>query len=171
MKPFRNWAIALVGILVVALTIQAEAPKSPNVALNTVKWPDLEKAIAARKGKVVVMDVWADYCIPCKREFPHLVELHDKYVKDGLECVSLTVDDKDDAGKALAFLQKQKAAFGNYLIDETAEVWSRKLDVGGPPAVLVFDRSGKKVKTFTSEDPFTYADVEKLIQPLLKNAK
>jgi hypothetical protein len=37
--------------------------------------------------------------------------------------------------------------------------------------VLVFDRSGKKVKAFTSEDPFTYADVEQFIEPLLKAKK
>ena len=75
---------------------------------------------------------------------------------------------KDDAEKALAFLKKQKAVFSNYLIDETTEAWSKKLDVGGPPAVLVYDRSGKKIKTFTSEDPFDYAYVEKMIVPLLK---
>jgi GTP-dependent phosphoenolpyruvate carboxykinase len=97
-----------------------------------------------------------------------LVELHQKYAKDGLDCLSLTVDDKDDAARALTFLKKQNAVFGNYLIDETAEVWSTKLDISGPPAVLIFDRSGKKVKTYTSEDPFTYADVERFIEPLLK---
>jgi thiol-disulfide isomerase/thioredoxin len=156
-----------------ALGVTAAAPPSDGdlVALKTVKWPDLEKAIAAHKGKVVVIDVWADFCIPCKREFHHLVELHQKYAKDGLDCLSLTVDDKDDAAKALTFLKKQKAVFGNYLIDETAEVWSKKLDVSGPPAVLVFDRAGKKVKMFTSEEPFTYADVEKVIEPLLKDKK
>ena len=155
------------------MAVSAGAPPTNDgeVALKTVKWPDLEKAIAAHKGKVVVIDVWADYCIPCKREFHNLVELHQKYAKDGLDCLSLTVDDKDDAEKALTFLKKQHAVFGNYLIDETPEVWSKKLDISGPPAVLVFDRSGKKVKIFTSEDPFIYADVEKLITPLLKDKK
>jgi hypothetical protein len=94
--------------------------------------------------------------------------MHKKYAQDGLVCMSINVDDKDDAAKALAFLKKQNADFGNYLIDETPEVWSKRLDVPGPPSVLIYDRSGKKVKTFTTEDPFTYADVEKFIEPLLK---
>ena len=86
--------------------------------------------------------------------------------------MSVSVDDKDDIEKkTLPFLKKQKAVFSNYLIDESAEVWSKKLDISGPPAVLVFDRFGKKVKTFTSEDPFTYADVETFVVPLLKEKK
>jgi thiol-disulfide isomerase/thioredoxin len=142
-----------------------------GVKLNSVKWPELEKAIAAQKGKVVVIDVWADFCIPCKKEFPHLVELHQKYARDGLACMSLTVDDKDDAEKALTFLKKQKAVFSNYLIDESAELWTKNLDVPCPPAAIIFDRSGKKVKTFTTEEPFTYVDVEKVVAPLLKQGK
>ena len=35
--------------------------KEPEVTLQAVKWPELEKAIAAHKGKVVVLDVWAEY--------------------------------------------------------------------------------------------------------------
>jgi hypothetical protein len=97
--------------------------------------------------------------------------MHHKYAKDGLVCMSVSVDDKDDKAKALAFLTKQKATFANYLIDEEAEVWQKRLDVPAPPGVSVFDRSGKRVKTFTSEDPFTYEDVEKLVAPLLKAAK
>lgn len=157
--------------VIVALGAQAADPPAGNVTLKVIKWPELEKTIASHKGQVVVMDVWADFCIPCKREFPHLVELHHRYAKDGLVCISLTVDDKDDKDKSLAFLKKQKATFGNYLIDEEAELWQKKLDVSAPPGILVYDRSGKKVKTFTSEDPFTYADVEKLIVPLLKVKK
>jgi thiol-disulfide isomerase/thioredoxin len=164
----KHRTMLVLGLLIAGMPSRSTASE---VLLKAVKWPELEKAIAAQKGKVVVIDVWADFCIPCKREFPHLVELHQKYAKDGLACISLTVDDKDDADKALAFLRKQMSVFANYLIDEPAEVWSKKLDVPCPPAALIFDRGGKRVKTFTTEEPFTYADVEKVVAPLLKQAK
>jgi len=93
--------------------------------------------------------------------------MHHKYAKDGLVCMSVSVDDKDDRDKALAFLTKQKAEFANCLIDEEAEVWSKRLEVPAPPAVIVFGPNGARVKTFTSETPFTYADVEKVVEPLL----
>ena len=97
--------------------------------------------------------------------------MHNRYAKDGLVCMSVTVDEKDDRDKALKFLQAQKAEFANYWIDEEAEVWSKKLDVSAPPAVIVFGRDGNRAKTFTTEEPFSYEDVEKLVAPLLKEKK
>jgi hypothetical protein len=94
--------------------------------------------------------------------------MHRKHAGDELVCMSVCVSDADDKDAALAFLKKQKATFENYLLDEKTEVWTKRLDVSGPPSVLVFDRSGKKVKTFTSEEEFTYADVQKFVEPLLK---
>jgi hypothetical protein len=94
--------------------------------------------------------------------------MHHKYAKDGLVCVSVTVDDKDDRDKCLAFLKLQQATFPNYLLDEPAEVWQPKLDASAPPTVFVYGRDGKQVKKFTTEEPFTYADVEKVVAPLLK---
>jgi hypothetical protein len=93
--------------------------------------------------------------------------MHNQYAKDGLVCMSVSVDDKGDRDKALAFLKAQKADFPNYWIDEEAEVWQTKLEVPAPPGVIVFGRDGQRVKTFTSEDPYSYEDVEKLIKPLL----
>jgi hypothetical protein len=94
--------------------------------------------------------------------------MHEKYAKDGLVCLSVSVDDPDEQAKTLAFLTKQQATFANYLIAEPGEVWQPKLDVSAPPSVLVFGRDGKRVRKFTTEDPFTYEDVEKVVVPLLK---
>lgn len=145
----------------------APRPADADVKLQVVKWQDFEKAIASHKGKVVVIDLWADYCIPCKKEFPHFVELHQKYAKDGLVCISLTVDDVDDKDRSLKFLRSQKATMINLLIDEPAETWQKKLDATVPPNVFVIGKDGKRVKRFTSAEPFTYADVEKIVKPLL----
>ena len=94
--------------------------------------------------------------------------MHRKHEKDGLVCLSLSVDEPDNAKKALAFLNQQGATFANYLIDEPVEVWQKRLDAGYPPSVIVIDRAGKRVKRFTADEDFTYADVEKVVAPLLK---
>jgi hypothetical protein len=95
--------------------------------------------------------------------------MRDRYAKDRLVCLSVSVDDKDDKAKSLAFLKRQNATFTNYLLDEPAEVWQTRLDVAAPPAVLVFDRDGRQIKKFPTDDSFTYADVEKFVAPLLAN--
>lgn len=147
-----------------------ESSPAAAVELKSVKLKELIAAIKSQKGKVVVLDVWAEFCLPCKQEFPNLVRLHEKHAKDGVVCMSLTVDELKDREAALKFLRKQRATFANLIIDEEAHVWQDHFDLKGVPAVFVFDRTGKQHR-FDNDDPdrqFTYTDVEKLLAKLLK---
>src|SRR6476659_8462790 len=48
---------------------------SGEAKLTKVKAAEFEKIIASHKGKVIAVDVWADFCAPCKKAFPHIVKL------------------------------------------------------------------------------------------------
>jgi hypothetical protein len=96
--------------------------------------------------------------------------MHEHYARDGLVCMSVTVDELSRKEAALAFLKKQKATFANYLLNEEASVWAEKWSIAAPPAVFVFDRDGKRAAKFDtsdSEKSFTYDDVEKVVKQLL----
>jgi hypothetical protein len=96
--------------------------------------------------------------------------MHNKYGKDGLVCFSVSVDETDHKEAVLKFLKEQKATFANFLLGEDAETWQRQWKITGPPAAFVFDRDGKQVGKFDSDDPdkeYTYADIEKLVKKLL----
>lgn len=163
----------LVGVAFSLATTEKKTAAS-QVELKVVKYPQLLEAINANKGKVVVLDVWGVFCLPCKKEFPHLVQLHERYAKDGLVCMSVSVDDVEQKADALKFLKSQNATFPNFLLDEDAEVWQSKFDMKGPPAVFIFNRAGERVGNFTNDDPdkqFTYNDVEKLAKRLLEQNK
>jgi len=93
-----------------------------------------------------------------------------QYVADGLVCMSLSVDKKENQAKALKFLVAQNAAFPNYWLDEEWEAWQKKLPVS-PPALFVFDRQGRRAARFDNDDPdktFTHTDVENLVRKLLR---
>src|SRR5262249_24249442 len=53
--------------------------KTAEVRLDVVKYEPLVQAIQAQRGRVVVVDLWGDFCLPCKREFPRLVKLHQRH--------------------------------------------------------------------------------------------
>ncbi|MBO0701121.1 MAG: hypothetical protein J2P46_22180, partial [Zavarzinella sp.] len=77
--------------------------------------------------------------------------MHQELSKDGLVVISLSVDDADDKSAALKFLQEQKATFENFILedkDRNEKAGDEKLLHSTPPIVHVFDRDGKKVKTF-----------------------
>ncbi len=94
--------------------------------------------------------------------------MHQKYAKDGFAAISVSLDDPGDPqakARVVKFLEGQKAAFTNLILDEQPEVWQEKLKFAGPPAVFVFDRQGKWKKF---EGDFQYKDVEAYVQELLK---
>src|SRR2546421_10443216 len=94
-----------------------------------------------------------------------------KYGKDGLVCLSVSVDEVKNQGRALEFLKRREATFPNYLLDEETDFWQDKWEMNGPPAVFVFNRSNLRAGKFDTSDPkkpFDHADVEKLVLDLLK---
>jgi thiol-disulfide isomerase/thioredoxin len=150
--------IGMLGIILASI-VAANGP-ADAVTLKTIKYDDLTAAVRLSRGKVVVVDFWADYCVPCKREFPHLVELQRKHAKAGLVAVSVSLDDNSEAKRQAvgSFLKKQGATFTNYLLDETPTLWQSKLKIDGPPLVFVFNRKGELVKRFADEE----VDFEKI---------
>jgi thiol-disulfide isomerase/thioredoxin len=139
--------IALLTTLFFALPVFA----ADEVKLQATSIDGLLKAVEAHKGKIVVIDVWANFCVPCKEKFPHMVELANKHAKDGVVFISLTVDEPEDKDKALDFLKKNKATFQNFLLedrDRNEKPGDEKFYHSAPPIVHVFDRDGKKVKVY-----------------------
>jgi thiol-disulfide isomerase/thioredoxin len=149
-------------------------PAPAEVKIDLIKLDQFDAKIKEHRGKVVVVDFWADFCAPCKEEFPHLVRLHNTYAKDGLVCMSVSVDVADENGShdearaaCLKFLKEQKATFANFLVDEETGVWQDKWGFAAPPAVMVYDRQGNK-RLFDNSDPNNQFDYEKDVEPHVK---
>lgn len=147
------------------------ADAAKEVTMPRVTCAQLLDAIAKHKGSVVMVEVWGDFCVPCKKKFPRLLELHKELAAKGLVIITLDVDDEEEGEKlALEFLQKSKVPFVNYrLVDDAAKVEKFEkggFDITGPPIVHVYDRSGKKVGGFGagSKDEAIDALIRKLVE-------
>jgi hypothetical protein len=105
--------------------------------------------------------------MPCKTGFPHLVQMHKKYAKDGLVAISVSLDEVKDKDVALKFLESKDAAFTNLLLHGKVD-WSEKLHFFAPPSYFVFNRQGKWVQFKGEEGPVDYAGMEKLVVEFLK---
>lgn len=131
--------------------------------------------VASQTGKVVVVDYWATYCEPCKKEFPGLVALH-KELGDKVACVSVNLDFYgDELAKAEAnakkFLTENGATFTNFVCnDEDSKVYDR-LEFQNVPGVFVYDRSGELHSKIVGEEGVTYeSDITPLVKKLLGDA-
>ncbi|HTU21854.1 MAG TPA: TlpA disulfide reductase family protein, partial [Gemmataceae bacterium] len=113
---------------------------------------------------------WSLDCIPCMREFPHLVELHKKYSAQGLAAMSVSLDNGDDKtvrAKVDEFLRKREATFTNLISQGDPDDWYSSLKIGGIPCVFVFDRDNRRVKKLVGEQ-VDYKAIEAEVAKLLK---
>ena len=106
--------------------------------------PDAKGAtvsLAALKGKVVYVDFWASWCAPCRRSFPWMGEMQQKYGPKGFVVLAVNVDKKrSDADR---FLAVTPGAF-TIVFDPTGAT-PTAWDVKGMPTSYVIDRQGRVV--------------------------
>lgn len=137
-------------------TPSGTAPPSDGT-LTAVNFDGVEAAIAANKGKVVLIDCWATWCGPCVASFPKLVEKHKHYAEKGLAVMSLSVDDQGDTDEVIAFLQKNGATFTNMHLQRDAaaqkKMQQRFLYKGSIPHAVLFDKTGERVWAGHPMDP------------------
>lgn len=144
-----------------------------NVTLTTVTPQEFDAVIAKHKGKVVFVDFWATWCVPCRKAFPHTVEMAAKH-PDNLSVVSMSFDDPDAREDALAFLKEQNATFDNLSCalgggDESFTAY----DIGdaGLPYFRLYNREGELVQVFKNDidagKGVDEAEVHKAIEALL----
>jgi len=127
------------------------------------------EAIAEKKGKVVLLNMWATWCDPCVEEFPDIVMLYNKYKDQGLDVVTVSHD--FDESFADSFLIAQNADFTNYMkeIAQDGNDFIIGIDndwYGALPATWLFDRDGNR--QYFVEEQFYTDKLEAKIVELLK---
>lgn len=94
------------------------------------------------RGKVLVVNLWATWCAPCREEIPAFVRLQDKYRAQGLQFVGIAIDRRDPVRAfAREFGMNYPVLLGGI---ETVEMSRRAGNrVGALPFTIIIDRNGK----------------------------
>lgn len=114
-----------------------------------------QKLIASAKGKVLLVNFWATWCEPCRAEMPALAKLAASFRAQGFQLVTVSADEPEDEAAARQFLRQSGVQGPAYLkrvknddafIASVDPKWS-----GALPALILFNRAGRKARAFTGE--------------------
>jgi thiol-disulfide isomerase/thioredoxin len=131
--------VLLVGLAAVATAAGKAGHRAPDFSLaaeggGTVK-------LSGLRGKVVLVDFWASWCKPCKKELPELDKLAKAYKDAGADVVVLAVNIDTKRDNALKFLKSAKIQHLTVLYDPSSTV-AEQFDPPTMPTSYVIDRKG-----------------------------
>lgn len=125
---------------------------------------ELQQLLEEHKGKVIYLDFWASWCIPCRKSFPWMNAMQEKYATQGFKVITVNVD----VEKFLAeeFLIENPANF-TIIYDPKGNV-AKQFKLQGMPSSYLIDKAGNPVKAhvgfFNDKTPEYEAEIVKLLQ-------
>ncbi|HSF29591.1 MAG TPA: TlpA disulfide reductase family protein [Candidatus Tectomicrobia bacterium] len=146
-----------------AMGMSKVPPKAaPDFTLPTADGQQV--SLQQYRGKVVFLNFWATWCIPCREEMPALERLHQTYQAQDLAVIS--IDLKETAEQVKGFFEKHSLSFPA-LLDQNGSVFRDYL-VAGMPTTYLIGRDGMLLARGVGGRDWTRAEAQQLIKELIK---
>jgi thiol-disulfide isomerase/thioredoxin len=127
-----------------------------------------EQRLSALKGRIVILNFWATYCLPCREEMPELAAIQNEYAALGVQVIGASADEAADRAKVLQFVKETKINFPIWMGATTADMIRFGLGAALPGTVLI-GRDGRIAKVISGV--FNQADLKKQIEVMLASAE
>ncbi|MDO8877870.1 MAG: TlpA disulfide reductase family protein [Pseudolabrys sp.] len=153
----------------VAAVSMAKSPlQVPNLAFQDASGKPL--SLENWRGRTVLVNLWATWCVPCREEMPALAALEKKLGGPNFEVVTINIDTRD-AEKPKAWLKEVGISGLKYYADPNAKTFQDLKSVGrafGMPTTLLIDPQGCEIGTIAGPAEWASDDAVKLIEAALK---
>ena len=140
------------------VSVGSKAPPIVGVTLDSAK---REKSLADYKGKVVLLNVWATWCEPCRVEMPSIEKLHREFGPRGL----ISVDDPCAECRILYFVKEFGLSFE--VLHDPKQVTTRNYQITGYPETFIIARDGTIRKKLIGASDWSSEANRALVRELL----
>jgi thiol-disulfide isomerase/thioredoxin len=154
---------------VAALTVSRAPFRVPDLAFKDAE--GRARTLADWRGRTVLLNLWATWCVPCRKEMPALDALEAALGGPNFEVVAIDIDTRDPA-KPLAFLKEVGVTHLAYYADPSAKAFQDLKLAGeafGMPTTLIVDPSGCEIGAMAGPAEWASADGLKLVSAALAN--
>ena len=178
MSTGRQWAIvaAVVGALALALIAMSRAaddvPRvtigatAPDFSALTMDDPPATRTLADYRGDVILLNVWATWCVPCRVEMPSMERLHQHFAGSDLHVVAVSIDRPGFEREIRDFVREYGLTF-EVLYDPGGTI-ATTYETTGVPYSFVIDRSGTIRKAVLGAADWNSIGNRSLIESLLR---
>ena len=147
-------------------------PPTRTSSLTNMGWelPDGKRSVFSEyRGKVLVLDFYATWCVPCRDSVPHLIGLQKKFESQGLVVIGLNVGGPGDEKEVPAFAKEFGIQYTLGKPDEDLVTFLLN-DSDAIPQTFVFDRQGQLVEHFVGFGPNTGEHLDAAVESGLKTS-
>ena len=148
-------------------SLKTAVPIQPGLKVPDFTFPDINGKVVTlsnHRGKVVLVNVWATWCPPCRREMPSMQRLYEKFKGKNFEILAVSIDSEEREAVA-PFMRKMNLTFPALL--DPGETIRSLYGITGVPESFIIDKQGILVKKIIGPINWATPEVFQFIQDLL----
>ena len=139
---------------------------APDFTLDALRGEKV--TLSHLRGKIVVVNFWATWCLPCRKETPALEEAYEQYKDSGMVILGVNLTDQDSVSEVESFVQEFKLTYP-ILLDRDGSI-SNLYQIEGLPMTFFINREGI-IRTVVVGGPMSETFIRSKIETLLKEAQ
>ena len=135
------------GLIIFFIIVSCQHNNSPQPNVSLIDSVKLNKLIVENNGKVLLINVWATWCVPCVEEMPDLIKLNNSFKSENVRVMGISIDYPEEIqSKIIPFIKKNNINFpvfvNNFKKDELLINFLNQDWSGAVPATFIYDKNG-----------------------------
>lgn len=166
MNSMKMW-IAGMALIAAVTASPAAAGDAEKLAAHELTALDGSKTtLSSYQGEVVVVNFWASWCTPCRKELPIMSGWHNSWAGRGAKVVAISID--KEQRKAMRFAEKENLSLN--VFHDGPNGLAKTLDLPSLPCTFLLDRDGKVLAVYKSSSDEDLAELQSKVESLLNAA-